>query len=310
MVHLVNIDLPLENRALLKATRETGAMVALSTVHHPVSGVEAFYASDLDRFFAGARLIGLTADRAVGVREMAKLVRRGSVAQGISGLRGVSASQTALAAEVDLLLPMARSEKQALEADLGLQEGGTVVPNGITFDPMSTSTDRDIDLVVVGRVEPRKNTLALARAVRKAGLRAVFAGAINGNHGAYVQAFLKEVSNSDRMSYVGSLPHADVRELLSRSRYYLNGAWFEVVSQADMEAASCGCRVLTTKYGYSSEFIDVGPGLIDPVALNGRSGAEYLLQLLNAVDQPTGPPSPFSWRDAAIELVQAYESTI
>lgn len=315
LVHLVNLDLPLENGRLLYQARRMwpDARVAISTVHHPFDGIGAYYASELDRFFRATKRLGIPWEASVTFREWMKLLRRTGRPTG-NPLASTRTYQRKLLTMVDLALPMAPGEERTLFRDLGeVDTQMAIVPNGQSFPTEKQeegSSRTDDHVVVVGRVEPRKNSVAAALALRDAGINATFIGAKNTNHSAFCSLFQSIVDSAQNLNYLGPLPHADLQEVLRTGTHYVNPSFFEVVSQADVEAASLGLRVVTTKWSFLPDVLGASNfSTVDPSALLAPEGATILADALSSAPVPELPPLP-TWETASDTLLAAYGKVV
>lgn len=127
---------------------------------------------------------------------------------------------------------------------------------------------RDIDVIIVGRIEPRKNQLIVAKTLSKMGVKAVFIGPVNNNQD-YSDAFISVVERSNNIEYLGAMEHSDVLRYFKKSKVLLNASFFEVNPLVDLEAALLNCGVVTTKYSYTQESlpnaIEIDPWLEESI---------------------------------------------
>ncbi len=217
-------------------------------------------------------------------------------------------AQRTLLSKVDRILPMSSSELAALVEGFQISpERSTMVHNGMNLlGPVPGVKKEPESVAIVGRIEPRKNSLALARALAKSGHRVRFAGSLNGKHGQYCRDFLAIVDQEPNIEYLGILNASGVSRLLSRSETYLNPSWCEVVSQADMEAVASGCRVATTIYGYADDFTARRIGIIEPrrFILEPENAIRDVLERATTTD--VVDLQALTWRNAAAALVAVY----
>lgn len=311
LVHILNLDLPYENLNYALLAEQRHVPVVLSSIHHPWDGVRAYYKTSHDRFFKLLRTAGLDADRGAAVREIAKLAARMSpessrfLRLAAESRLGTLKAQRTLLNKCSMVFTMAPGEEVALKHDLQYLGSITYVPNGMSFKPPSDTEEppRLNRVAVVGRVEPRKNSLELARALSALGKEAVFAGRPNSNHEKYVQAFENEIQRNDCLTYAGNLDRNELQTLLRSSTHYVNASWFEVVSQADFEAAALGCRLVSTKWSYLDDFIDFQN--IDPSALLSDTAPSILEKALVDSTRVSDVPT-LAWDSAAEALIRAY----
>lgn len=307
IVHLTNLDLPRENLEYVDAAEKLGVPVVLSTIRHPLDGIRAMYRSGEDSMYVQTRRLGISPERAVGVREQIKLARRKQFAAAARPGRYLDLQSTLLA-RVDAYLPMASGEAAAIEQDFPRHQNATIVRNGLSFrgphDEAGISAPKRYDVVSVGRIEPRKNSLALARALHALKIRGVFIGAVNRKHEKYAKDFERLAAASPWVAHLGKVDHEDVPTVLSQARVYVNPAWFEVASQADVEAAAVGLPVVTTVHSYIQDALGDDVPTLDPEQL-ALSPSETLQSALSSA-RTCDPPRARSWDECGIELDALY----
>ena len=312
LVHLMNLDLPIENLIYARRLRREGRPFVLSTIRHPFEGVAKMYESGDDRFYRLLRGFGLPADHGVVVREHLKLAKRMRLLTPIS-FRSNSAAQHELLSLASAHLPMAPGERDAIRRDFGETSPDFLVPNGFSLSSVreGARSAAKFDLVSVGRIEPRKNALNLVRAVANTQLRLLIVGGENVNHPQYFQEFLRQVNANPRVSYVGPLDQTGVISSLRSASAYVNAAWFEVVSQADVEAATLGLPVLSTVHSYLDDILGPGHAIVDPGKIASEDAGEYLCsQIEKAKLASVTITSKPTWQDASDALKVAYSSTL
>ncbi len=310
--HLLNLDLPIENLSYATRLRRLGAPVVLSTIRHPFAGLQGLYRHGDDEYFRLARAVGMPHELALVARERIKLAPRfpGIASHRLSLMSYVDV-QRGLVESVDKLLAMAPGEADALVSDFAIPAGQVrIVPNGFSF--VNQAIERRVplyDIAMVGRIEPRKNTNRALELARAAGLSVLVMGAINDNHRSYARRFREIVSSSEGITYWGRVGADAVKRGLAGAKVYLNPAWFEVVSQADCEAAALGVPVVTTRHSYASDFLQGSALELDPAVLSSVEGAEYLASQLRLADAPL-LASEITWEMAVDALLGSYQELI
>lgn len=305
VVHLVNLDLPIENLRYATQARRRRHKVVISTVHHPFAGIQDYYRYGDDEYFSALRRGGIGVERSISIREGVKLAMHGRRPSGLG--RRTLDNQRRLARAAHRLLPMSGGEHDSLICDVGEVAALSVVPNGATFAPTSQAPVKRWDVVVVGRIEPRKNVLQVARAARELGVSALFMGALNSRHKAYVDAFLRTVQASSALTYAGSVANHQVPALVAQADLYVNAAWFEVVSQADVEAAGAGVRIATTKHSYIADVLG-RHHQVDPLDFC-TDPADTLERAMTASEVCVPGRLP-TWSEAALRLSQVYAEVV
>jgi glycosyltransferase involved in cell wall biosynthesis len=174
---------------------------------------------------------------------------------------------------------IADGERRHVERDFGIAPPGTVVRNGITPQPAARSSaggaaHRDVDVVVVGRIEERKNQVHLARALAGTGLRVVFAGHVSPANKRYADRLLDIVGKSPDLEFVGQLPPPEMAAMLARSKVSASASWVEVASLVDIEAHVAGAGVVASARGFTAEY-----GIAGLRELSPEDSAERLRQV-------------------------------
>ena len=114
---------------------------------------------------------------------------------------------------------------------------------------------RSPTLVFVGRIEPRKRALELARAAQTESINLRFVGSTKHAPEPYRRQFESLVQSSPYLDWSDQLQHHEILEVLGRSRVLVNPSWVEVQSLVELEAAIMGCWVVATPGGHSSEWL-------------------------------------------------------
>ncbi|MCK8608287.1 glycosyltransferase [Agromyces sp. C10] len=307
VVHLVNLDLPLENLEYVRRARSTGAKIVLSTIRHPYEGVKAMYSYGSDTFYRKTKALGLSVENAITLREKVKLAARRNY-RPVMRSGSFLTLQRDLLASVDAYFPMTESEHKAIEAEFSPRSRGFLVRNGSSFKSPIRAADSGSpkrDLVAIGRIEPRKNSVELARAALEGGFSIAFAGALNERHSKYASEFERLAARySKQIDYLGRVEHSDLPQVFGSARAYINPAWFEVESQADIEAAALGLPLITTKHSYIFDTLGEDTPRLDP--------CDLVLQPAEAIDEAMSRvgvrrrPAQRSWDACAVDLQQAY----
>ena len=320
VVHVFNVDRPFEFLLACRAAR--GHRIVVSPIHHEIGRVRAMRSAD-----RGRGLVSLSA-RVLpeGLREWLATAYRG--VRGSRGAPGTAA--TALAAmqllpqvptvwrragrqldEVASVALLAEGEGRDLRRLTGwTARNDVLVPNGRPEDldlglrrPWGQRPAGSI--VIVGRIEPRKRQLDLARAAVRLGVPVRFVGPFADEGSAYSAAFREVVASSAVVQYDGSMERGEVLALLGSSRVLVNASWVEVQSLVDLEAATMGCAVVTSRTGHSREWLG------DAVTAEDGDDLDGILRraaTLAAEDAPAPIPARYdrTWEQAAAQLEQAY----
>jgi len=162
----------------------------------------------------------------------------------------------------DMVLPNSRSEATQLIRLFGVaRESIRVVPNGVHPRIAQASPElfraawgADPFVLFVGRVEPRKNTLGLIRAMRATTLPLVVIGEAPPGSERYQEECRR--AGGDCVSWMGRLDHHDplLASAYAAARVFALPSWFETPGLAALEAALAGCAIAITPYGATKDY--------------------------------------------------------
>jgi glycosyltransferase involved in cell wall biosynthesis len=232
------------------------------------------------------------------------LVRRGAVATAERMLEG--SNDLAFKYEgSDLLLPNSRAEADAIRSELGVTTPCHVVPNGVDAKLFTLASHQPRDGVLyVGRIEPHKNQLRLIRALRGTGIRLSIVGPAHPHHEGYVDQCRAEAGPDVR--FLGNVAHERLPALYQSARVHAMPSMFETTGLTSLEAALCGCGVVTTNRGYVREYFEALAYYCDPLSLDSIRAA-----VTAALEDPRPALrdrilNNFTWKHTALATRAAY----
>jgi glycosyltransferase involved in cell wall biosynthesis len=293
IVHLTNIDRPVEAFAYYLSARRAGKPIVLSSLHHSYREIERY-----EKEGRGGK-IGLLSGR-FDFRRLELL--RNFIRSGIypqmgqptwNVLRyGVRNAQRSILDGVDRILVLTDKERVDIVQDFGgVANHFACVRNGYEKNDHEISDEteahRDLDVCVVGRIEARKNQIKILEVLEKLKLSGIFIGRENSNHRGYCRAFKSRIATS-ASQYLPGLSHAETLQYMRRSRIHVSASWFEVASLVDLEAYGAGCAVVSSRCGGTHELLgqraeyvdpgnshDIERGIIESVRKIGRGRVRY-----------------------------------
>lgn len=247
---------------------------------------------------------------------------RSSVELGLAGLRGhkfekadsiaaLGIEMAAIFEMADLLLPNSEGEGRALKKDLGVTTPVLVVPNAV--DPGIVGEGGDDSrsgVLMVGRVEPHKNQLALIRACRSLGIDLTLVGPVHKDHTDYhAECRRHERPSGPCIRLLAPVSEESLQRLYRQSTVHALPSYFETTGLASLEAALAGCRIVTTARGYAREYFGEDADYCEPHDQTSISGA-----LRAALARPAPRRlqerilTNFTWEHAAAATLRAYRS--
>ncbi len=118
--------------------------------------------------------------------------------------------------------------------------------------------------LVVGRVEPLKNSLRICRLAERARRHVVFIGRPLHEGGAFGAVFDAEVRRSRYCHWIRGVPRSTLATYYRHGSFLLNASYVEVSPLVDIEALALGCPVATTKYALHHEWLPPDTPICDP----------------------------------------------
>lgn len=217
------------------------------------------------------------------------------------------------------IIYIANGEMKNLVKDYGLDENCcseySVIRNGISqyfvdkinmisCDKSSVKISRDIDIIICGRIEPRKNQLSILKKLIDSKLTIRFIGDINRNNTKYCNEFLSLIGSTENdIKYLGKVTPDEMFDYYLRSKICLSASWFEVSSLVDIEAFAAGCEVLPSSEGHSQELLSpyclVSPIDMDKMELDvnkciGEINAQKIIRKSKS--------NIISWKESSLDL--------
>lgn len=267
VVHLTNLDRPVELYAQFQAAKAADKPIVITPLHHSYREIENY-----ERAGRGG-VIGLVSGvLGFHLLESARmLVRSRRYPQLRRPLweilrRGLRKAQAEVLLGCDRVLVIADKEATDIQVDIAALPSERVFKLNNGFQPLElTSQPRDIEIAVVARVEARKNQIAILEAVEKLGLKATFVGPPNPNHRSYCEEFRRRIASS-ASTYIPGVPPHEVAAILARSKVHVAASWFEVASLVDVDAYVHGARVVASLCGGTREVIGADAFYVDPAS--------------------------------------------
>jgi glycosyltransferase involved in cell wall biosynthesis len=180
--------------------------------------------------------------------------------------------QKAIASTAVLAVLQSKSEEKWCEDDYGIHfSRSKIIPNGFEdAGDFQVSGARDIDVIMIGRIESRKDHLSVLQALSGSGLKVFLVGAENRHHRRYLEKVKALVSDNPTFTLLGPRPHDEVLSLAARSKVYISSSWLETGCLGDLESFAAGCRVIASAHSPTSEVLGdlvryVRPGDVEEI---------------------------------------------
>lgn len=216
---------------------------------------------------------------------------------------------------VDVFLPNSNSEMERVAGEFKLKQYKYIaVPNSIDkslFSDDSQQSDNKFSqlkncIVCAARIEGRKATLNLVRAVKNTKYILVLVGKASQNQKQYINQVHHEAG--DNVVFLGQISHEELRDLYKVAKVHALVSWMETPGLSSLEAGAMGCNIVVTKKGDTQEYFEDFAYYCEPDDVNSIKLAIDL-----AYNNPVNPElknkilSQYIWERTAEKTIEAYQ---
>ncbi|MGD8450304.1 MAG: glycosyltransferase family 4 protein [Phycisphaerae bacterium] len=310
VVHLFHLDRLWENEAHCRRIRAAGRPAVLSTIYWPPDefdrGGRAGVQGRLARL-AGSRTYE---NLRLFQRWVLHVARHPSAAALRARRWGFHDAARHVLETAAVILPNSRAEQDAIRQHFGVDRPTVVVPNAAdasAFDaPSSDAPPERAGVLCVGRIEPRKNQLALIEALNPAGTPLTLVGQPGRYSHTYYRRCLRAAGPN--VTFLGQQRPRALGDLYRRARVHACVSWYETPGLASLEAALCGCNLVITPGGSTREYFGDNAHYCTP---------NDVASIRRAVEAALAAPPParltervrteYTWSAAAEKTLEAYQ---
>lgn len=167
----------------------------------------------------------------------------------------------------DIILPNSLLEQAQICKDFALSTGTlkfAVVPNAIDrnlFETIAASVQPTAVLpgvenfvLEVGRLSPEKNCIALIDALWTVNIPIVFVGKASPYAPEYAAECRELGRRRGNVYFLDWVPHEQLPSLYARAAVHALPSWRETPGLVSLEAAACGCSIVSTSIGSAREY--------------------------------------------------------
>lgn len=176
----------------------------------------------------------------------------------------------------DLVIPNSESEAQQLSRYFSVPKKKMfVVPNGVDLEFSEASSEvflekygvRDF-VLMVGRIEPRKNQLSLIRSMKNSPYKLVVVGAPVSGYEWYHEKCLEEARGD--VLFIDNVDHGSeiLKSAYAACKVFALPTWLETPGLAALEAAIAGANIVITDIGCTGEYFGDKVEYVDPGKVN------------------------------------------
>lgn len=320
LVHLSNVTRIQETYLQVKNAKKQGKKIVLSTIFWPMDEFEkqgqvgirkivnSFFGIDnQERIKAFARFIKDKDSRNIATKNLWRV--------------GYTKMQNYVVNNVDYFLPNSEMEMDEFCKVFNIKKKRyKVIPNAIDANIATLQMESKIPaefekytnaIICVGRIEPRKNQLALVKALDQSGYKLVLVGAVSDNQKGYFEQ-IKEIMDRNRdFYYIPRIDNSKLYQLYKVCKVSTLPSWLDTPGLVSLEAAAMGCNLAISSKGSTTEYFGEYAEYCFPDDIEG---------IRKAVDLAYSKPKNnqlkqkifenYTWEIAGRKTLEAYEELL
>lgn len=265
LVHLSNVTRIQETYLHVLNAKKQNKPIALSTIYWPMDEFEKKGQVGIRKIINSV----LSIDEEEKVKAVARYMRdkqsRDIATKNLWKI-GYTRMQEFVVNNVDYYLPNSEMEMDMLCKSFGIPKHNyTVVPNAIDSDLALKLDGMQDDLkfekyrdaiICVGRIEPRKNQLALVKALDGTDYTLVLVGAVSDNQRKYFNEIKKYIDRNSTFYYIPQIKQEELYQLFKMCKVSTLPSWLDTPGLVSLEAAVMGCNLAISSKGSTTEYFE------------------------------------------------------
>ncbi|RZJ34219.1 MAG: glycosyltransferase [Flavobacterium sp.] len=315
LVHLFNLMEPQDIYLQMQNARRHGKKVALSTIYGLYTEFERKARGGLFQ-----KVANVLSPYQIGyIKTLVKHYSEKRFHKGVYKLlfKGYYGLMKSIANNTDVFLPNSQSEMDRVASEFNLKNfNHVVIPNAIdrklfgnTDVPTGKYAQFQDCILCAARIEGRKSTLNLVRAVKGTNYRLVLAGKESQNQKEFVRQVHEEAG--ENVTFLGAVSHEELRELYAVAKVHALISWMETPGLSSLEAAAMNCNIVVTRKGDTEDYFGNYAYYCEP------DNVESIKEAINiAYNSPVDPAlrekilDEFVWEKTAEQTLKAYKQAL
>lgn len=316
LVHLFNLMEPQDIYLQMKNAKRQGKTVVLSTIYGLYTEFERKARGGLFQ-----KVANVLSPYQIGyVKTLVKHYSEKRMHKGVYKMlfKGYYGLMKEIVNNTTVFLPNSHSEMRRVAGEFGLVNPNYFsIPNAIDKEIFGTpppaadgkySRFKDC-ILCAARIEGRKSTLSLVKAMKELPYDLVLVGKESANQKAFVTQVHAEAGKN--VHFLGAVPHDELRELYSAAKVHALVSWMETPGLSSLEAAAMGCNIVVTEKGDTRDYFGNYAYYCEP---------DDVLSIKRAIEAAyNNPPDPelrrhvldnYTWEITAAETIKAYKAAI
>jgi len=313
LVHLFNLMEPQDIYLQLKNAQRQNKKVVLSTIYGLYTEFERKARGGLFQKVANF----LSPYQIVYIKTLVKHYKEKRMHKGVLKMlyKGHYGLMKEIVDNSSVFLPNSDSEMKRVATEFKLKNPKYVsIPNAIDKSVFTESDDNQTNpflkykdcILCAARIEGRKSTLNLVRAVKDTNYQLVLVGKESQNQKEFVNQVHLEAG--DNVTFLGAISHEELNKLYQVCKVHALVSWMETPGLSSLEAAAMGKNIVVTTKGDTYDYFEDFAFYCEP------DDVESIKKAIDvAYNSPVNPKlkekilEKYTWEQTAIETLKAYE---
>jgi glycosyltransferase involved in cell wall biosynthesis len=313
LVHLFNLMEPQDIYLQLKNAQRQNKKVVLSTIYGLYTEFERKARGGLFQKVANL----LSPYQIVYIKTLVKHYKEKRMHKGVLKMlyKGHYGLMKEIVDNTSVFLPNSDSEMKRVATEFKLKKPLYVtIPNAIDQSVFIESADNNNNpffkhkdcILCAARIEGRKSTLNLVRAVKNTKYHLVLVGKESQNQKEYVNQVHLEAG--ENVTFLGAISHEELTKLYQVCKVHALVSWMETPGLSSLEAAAMGKNIVVTTKGDTHDYFEDYAFYCEPDDVESIKMA-----IDQAYNSPVNPKlkekilEKYTWEQTAIETLKAYE---
>lgn len=263
LVHLSNVTRIQETYLQVKNAKRQGKPIALSTIYWPMDEFEKMGQVGIRKFINSH--VGI--DTEEKIKALARYLKdknsRNEATRNLWKI-GYTKMQKYVVENVDYFLPNSEMEMDEFCKTFGIKkERYSVIPNAIDANIAKKQEESDVPeefekyrnaIICVGRIEPRKNQLALVKALDQSKYKLILVGAVSENQKGYFKEIKEIMDKNPNFYYLPRVDNSKLYQLYKVCKVSTLPSWLDTPGLVNLEAAAMGCNLAISSKGSTTEY--------------------------------------------------------
>lgn len=313
LVHLFNLMEPQDIYLQLKNAQKQNKKVVLSTIYGLYTEFERKARGGLFQKVANF----LSPYQIVYIKTMVKHYKEKRMHKGVLKMlyKGHYGLMKEIVDNTSVFLPNSDSEMKRVAMEFKLKSPKYIsIPNAIDKSVFMESDDTQTNpflkykdcILCAARIEGRKSTLNLVRAVKDTNYQLVLVGKESQNQKEYVKQVHEEAG--ENVTFLGAISHEELNKLYQVCKVHALVSWMETPGLSSLEAAAMGKNIVVTTKGDTYDYFEDYAYYCEPDDVESIKKA-----IDEAYNSPVNPKlkqkilEKYTWEQTAIETLKAYD---